>query len=88
MLGSHYARLVGAISFWTLIHTVLSTPDIGIQQDWFMSPHDELRSFSGVITFNANPDGSILVVSLTDGQHLGLVSKAFDELSITRPGQV
>lgn len=83
-------RLYAIVLVFSLILGAISTPDIGIQQDWFANPNGDLISFSGIISFNQNDDGSNPVSSLSDGQLVGLASKAYDEMSskITdqRPG--
>ena len=73
-------RLSVAILILSLVSSVISTPNIGIQQDWFTTS-DELISFSGIIQFNQNDDGSNPVPALSDGQLVGLASKAYDEMT-------
>lgn len=79
----HYVTLT---LLWNLIFRVLATPNIGIQQDWFTEgKNDDLVSYSGLITFNANADGSNPVDKLSDGQLVGLVDKAYSEMN-AKPG--
>ena len=82
-------RLLVVILILSLVSRSISTPDIGIQQDWF-TDSEELNSFSGIIQFNQNDDGSNPVSALSDGQLVGLASKAYDEMTafgnINTPG--
>ena len=73
-------RFLLVISILSLISSSISTPNIGIQQDWF-TKSDELISFSAIISFNQNDDGSNPVSDLSDGQIVGLASKAYDEMT-------
>ena len=74
-------RIFTIFTFWIFFLEVLSVPDVGIRQDWFGSPHDELLSFSAIMEFNANADGSNPVTSLSDRQLVSLVSKAYNEMT-------
>ena len=73
-------RLLLVILILSLVSSSISTPNIGIQQDWFTTS-DDLISFSGIIQFNQNDDGSNPVSALSDGQVVGLASKAYDEMT-------
>ena len=78
-------RLLLVILILSLVSSSISTPNIGIQQDWFTTS-DELISFSGIIQFDQNDDGSNPVSALSDGQLVGLASKAYDEMTAFRNG--
>ena len=73
-------RLFLVIIILSLVSSSISTPNIGIQQDW-VTTSEELISFSGLISFNQNDDGSNPVSDLSDGQIVGLASKAYDEMT-------
>ena len=68
------------VLLWSLVVNVLCIPNIGIQKDWFGDDHTELISFSGVLRFDAMPDGTNPVPALSDAQLVGLCAKAFDEM--------
>ena len=76
-------RLHVVVLIFSLICSAIPTPNIGIQQDWFTTS-DELISFSGIIQFNQNDDGSNPVSALSDGQLVGLAAKAYDEMTAFR----
>lgn len=66
----------------SLVLSAISTPDIGIQQDWVSEGQDpsDLISYSGIIQFNQNGDGTNPVDALSDGKLVGLASKAYEEM--------
>lgn len=70
------------VLLWTLFVSVLCTPDVGIQKDWFNGDHGDLVSFSAVLLFEAksDKDSTNPLSELSDGQLVGLCAKAFDEM--------
>lgn len=68
---------------WTLSLTILCTPNVGIQKDWFPGKHEFLVSFSAILKFSATSDGTNPVSALSDAQLVGLCAKAFDEMHST-----
>ena len=78
-----YQQLHGVILLLLIVSRARSTPNIGIQQDWISGDEgpDDLISFSGIIEFNQNDDGTNPVDTLSDGKLVGLASKAFDEMN-------
>ncbi|KAL8664083.1 MAG: hypothetical protein Q9202_003375 [Teloschistes flavicans] len=76
-----HGRYAVVFIWLALVLRVLSVPNVGIQQDWFEPGHDELYSFSAIMVFNANDDGTNPVASLSNGQLVALASKAYDEMT-------
>lgn len=79
MLAALYKNIFSSTLLLCLILRTFATPNVGIQQDWLQG-HDSLMSFSAIMVFNANPDGTNPVTSITDGQLVGLAAKAYDEM--------
>lgn len=79
MLSSTFISAI-SVFLWAFILSTLCTPDVGIKKDWFSGGHDELVSFSGILTFDANKDGSNPVTALSNPQLVGLCAKAYEEM--------
>lgn len=79
MLANLYHNFFLSTLLLCFILRTFATSNVGIQQDWFEG-HDSLLSFSAVMVYNANPDGSSPVPSITDGQMVGLAAKAYAEM--------
>ncbi len=79
MLANLYKNILLSIFLLCFILRTFATPNVGIQQDWFQG-HDSLLSFSAVMVYGANPDGTSPVPSITDGQMVGLAAQAYAEM--------
>lgn len=80
MFTVSYKSVATAAFLLTYVLKVFATPNVGIQQDW-RSEHPALMSFSAIMRFNPNADGSNPVDALSDAQLVALSSKAYDEMN-------